>query len=175
MEGDMIVVEARDSIGATTRSVAPWVALLLIVVAVGLSVNDESTRDTALRTVLALTAVAEATAGFTYVFLARRMAERGGRPYAAAYHGVMQDFGFYNLTMALLLLLCAADPASRLVVLWAAIALYSVHGATHLLRCLGYYYGGETRVPTRPPHLELRDAMQLLVALAGMLVFYPAS
>src|SRR5262249_17339899 len=34
--------------------------------------------------------------------------------------------------------------------------------------------GRETRLPTRDRRLELRDALQLLVALAGMLVFYPA-
>ena len=124
---------------------------------------------------LILMAAAEGMAGLMYVFRARRMAERAGRPYAAAYHGVMQDFGFYNLAMALLLALCALEPGRNIVILRAAIALYAVHGATHLLRYVGYYYGGETRIPTRARCLELRDALQLVVALAGMLVFYPAA
>ena len=38
------MVEARDSISATAKSAAPWVALLLLVVAAGLAVNDESMR-----------------------------------------------------------------------------------------------------------------------------------
>jgi hypothetical protein len=169
------MVEARDSISATAKDAAPWVALLVLLVAAGLVVNDDSTRAEALRTVLLLTAAAEGTAGFMYVFRARRMAERSGRPYAATYHGVMQDFGFYNLTMALLFALCALEPGRNIVILRAAIVLYAVHGATHVLRYFGYYYGGETRIPTRAPGLELRDALQLIVALAGMLVFYPAA
>ena len=169
------MVEASDSIRATVRSAAPWAALLLLVVAARFDVNAGATRITMLRAVLVSTAAAEGMAGFAYVFRARAMAERAGRPYAAAYHGVMQDFGFYNLTMALLLLLCARDPARTLVVLRAAIALYAVHGATHVLRYLGRFYGGETRIPTRPRHLELRDALQLIVALAGMVMFYPGA
>ena len=113
------MVEARDSISATAKSAAPWVALLLLVVAAGLAVNDESMRLKALRTVLVLMAAAEGMAGFMYVFRARRMAERAGRPYAPAYHGVMQDFGFYNLAMALLLALCALEPGRNIVVLRA--------------------------------------------------------
>ncbi len=169
------MVEARDSISATAKSAAPWVALLLLVVAAGLAVNDESMRLKALRTVLVLMAAAEGMAGFMYVFRARRMAERAGRPYAPAYHGVMQDFGFYNLAMALLLALCALEPGRNIVVLRATIALYAVHGGTHVLRYFGYYFGGEARIPTRARRLELRDALQLVVALAGMLVFYPAA
>jgi len=165
------MVEVRT----TAKSASPWVALLLLVVAAGLAVNDESMRREALRTVLVLTAAAEAMAGFMHVFRARRMAERAGRPYAAAYHGVMQDFGFYNLAMALLLALCALEPGRNIVILRVAIALYAVHGATHVLRYFGYYYGGETPIPTRARHLELRDGLQLVVALAGMLIFYPAA
>jgi hypothetical protein len=167
------MVDARDSSSATARCAAPWAALLLLVIVARLVLRAGSTRLTALRAVLVLMAVAEGMAGFTYVFRARGMAERAGRAYAAAYHGVMQDFGFYNLTMAFLLLLCAVDPVRRVVVLWAAIALYAAHGATHVLRYLGYYYGGETRISTRPRRLELRNALQLVVALAGMLLFYP--
>ena len=58
-------------------------------------------------------------------------------------------------------------------VLPAAIVLYAVHGGTHLLRYFGLYYGGETPIPTRPRRFELRDALPLLVALAGILLFYP--
>jgi hypothetical protein len=54
-----------------------------------------------------------------------------------------------------------------------AIVLYAVHGGTHLLRYFGLYYGGETPIPTRPRYFELRD-VPLLVALAGILLFYPS-
>src|SRR5262249_30980659 len=126
------MVEARDS-----SSVAPWVALLLLVVGARFAVDTESVRLVILRGVLLLTAAAEAMAGGMYVFRARGMVERAGRPYAAAYHGVMQDFGFYNLAIALLLVLCATDPERGRVVLIAPIALYAVHGATHVLRYFG--------------------------------------
>jgi len=169
------MVEAQDSTRATARTTLPWAVLLVLVVIVGLGVRDEPLRHRCLQSVLILTAMAEAMAGFMYVFKARRMAERAGRPYAPAYHGAMQDFGFYNLTMALLLTLCAADLAKNAVVLWAAVALYAVHGGTHVLRYFGFYYGGETRIPTRPRDLELRDGLQLVVALAAMIVFYPSA
>ena len=121
-----------------------------------------------------LMAAGEAVGAFAGVFRARRMAEPTGRPYDPAYHGVRQDFGFYNLAMALLFVLCAANPERNVVVLPAAILLYAVHGGTHLLRYFGLYYGGETPIPTRPRHFELRDALPLLVALAGVLIFYPS-
>src|SRR5262249_49692438 len=158
-KGARAMVEARDSRSATATSAAPWAALLLLIVGARLAVDAESLRLVILRTVLLLTAAAEAMAGLMYVFRARGMAEPAGRRYAADYHGVMQDFGFYNLTIALLLVLCATDPVRGRVVLFAAVALYAVHGATHVLRYFGCYYGGETRIPSRPRHLELRDAL----------------
>ena len=120
-----------------------------------------------------LMAAGEALGAFVGIFRARRMAAPTGRPYDPAYHGVRQDFGFYNLAMALLFVLCAVNPERNAVVLPAAIVLYAVHGGTHLLRYFGLYYGGETPIPTRPRRFELRDALPLLVALAGILLFYP--
>jgi hypothetical protein len=90
-----------------------------------------------------------------------------------AYHGVVQDFGFYNLAVALLLVLCALDPTRNSAVLIGAITLYAVHGGTHLLRWFGRYYGGEAAIATRPRQFELRDALPLLVALAALLLFLP--
>jgi hypothetical protein len=130
-------------------------------------------RLVALRVVLLAMASGEALGGYTQVFRARGMSRLTGRPYDAAYHGVVADFGFYNLAMALLLALCALDPASDIVVLRVAIMLYAVHGGTHLLRYLGLYYGGETPIPTRPARFELRDALPLLVAVVAMLLLYP--
>src|SRR5262245_11375668 len=154
------------------RTVVVWGVLLVVVVTAGIVTADAAARRAALRAVLVLMALGEGAGAFVGMFLARRMAAPTGRPYDPAYHGVRQDFGFYNLAMALLLVLCAFDPERNAVVLTGAVVLYAVHGGTHLLRYLGVYYGGETAVATRPRHMELRDAAPLLVALAGVLVFH---
>ena len=173
------MIEARESMPATANSAAVktaliWGGVLFVVVTAGFMANDEPTRRHGLQVVLMLMAAGEAVGAFAGVFRARRMAEPTGRPYDPAYHGVRQDFGFYNLAMALLFALCAVNPERNIVVLPAAIVLYAVHGGTHLLRYFGLYYGGEVPVPTRPRHFELRDALPLLVALAGVLIFYPS-
>lgn len=155
------------------RTAIVWGALLMAVVTTGLVTSDEAFRRGGLRAVLLFMAAGEGAGAFAGIFLARRMAEPTGRPYDPAYHGVRQDFGFYNLAMTILFVLCAVDPARNAAVLTGAIVLYAVHGGTHLLRYVGIYYGGETAVATRPRHMELRDAAPLLVALAGMLVFRP--
>ena len=174
------MIEARESMPATANSAAVktaliWGGLLLLVVSASFVANDEATRRHGLQAVLMLMAAGEALGAFVGIFRARRMAAPTGRPYDPAYHGVRQDFGFYNLAMALLFVLCAVNPERNAVVLPAAMVLYAVHGGTHLLRYFGLYYGGETPIPTRPRHLELRDALPLLVALAGILLFYPAN
>ncbi len=171
------MIKARASLAANSaalRTTVLWAAVLLILVSTRFLAKDEPTRRHGLQAVLMLMAAGEAVGAFAGVFRARRMAEPTGRPYDPAYHGVRQDFGFYNLAMALLFVLCAANPERNVVVLPAAILLYAVHGGTHLLRYFGLYYGGETPIPTRPRHFELRDALPLLVALAGILIFYPS-
>jgi hypothetical protein len=166
--------ESRVPARVTVRLLSPWLAALSVIVAAGLLIHDASLRRQGLRLVLVLMAAGEASGAFVGIFQARRMAASTGRPYDPAYHGVRQDFGFYNLAMALLLGHCALEPEQNAVVLPVAIALYGLHGGTHLLRYLGLYYGGEVPVPTRPRHFELRDALPLLVALVGMLVFHPS-
>ncbi len=161
--------DARPAI----RTAVVWGTMLTAVVTAGCVVADGEMRRRVLRAVLLLMAAGEAAGAYAGMFMARRMAASTGRPYDPAYHGVRQDFGFYNLATALLLVLCAVDPDRNAVVLTGAIVLYAVHGGTHLLRYLGIYYGGETPIPSRPRHLELRDAAPLLVALAGMLAFRP--
>ena len=167
---------ARQSMTPAARTAIAWGALLvLLVVAARSTGNDEVARRYAFQAVLLLMAAGEGMGAYVGVFRARQMAEPTGRPYDPAYHGVRQDFGFYNLAIALLLVLCAANPERNVVILPAVILLYAVHGGTHLLRYLGLYYGGETPIPTRPRHFELRDALPLLVALAGLLLFRPTS
>lgn len=167
------MIAAGDSRREAAKAAIVSGGLLLLVVAAGLTVKDEPLRRHGLQVVLVLMAVGEGLGGFIQVFRAPRMSAFTGRPYDPAYHGALQDFGFYNLAMAFLFVLCAANP-ERNVVLPVAILLYAVHGGTHLLRYFGLYYGGETPIPTRPRHFELRDAWPLLVALAGLLLFYPS-
>jgi hypothetical protein len=168
------MIAARDSVGgAETKLAVTWGGLLLVVVAARFFMADEPTRRHGLQVVLALMATSEALGGVIGIFRARAMAEYTGRPYDAAYHGVRQDFGFYNVAIALLLALCAVDPKRNAAALLAVVVLYALHGGTHILRYLGLYYGGETPIPTRPVHLELRDGLQLLVALTAMLLFLP--
>ena len=167
------MAKSDDGSPATVRVLWVWGGLLLLVVLARLTLGDPSTQRLALRVFLVLLAVAEGLAGFFYLFSARQMAERAGRPYNAAYHGVMQDFGLYNLGTALLFVLCAADPVRNIVVLRAAIVFYGLHAITHILRYFGVYYGGETPIATRPRHLELRDGLQLAVGLGAMTLFYP--
>jgi hypothetical protein len=165
--------QSDDASKSTVRVLLFCGGLLLLVVLGRFILADPSARQVALRAFLVLLAGAEGLAGFFYVFSAQQMAERAGRPYNAAYHGVMQDFGFYNLGTALLFVLCATDPLRNVVVLRAAIVFYALHAVTHILRYFGLYYGGETAIATRPRHLELRDGLQLAVGLAAMIFFYP--
>ena len=123
--------------------------------------------------VLILAAAGEAVGGCLGVFRPRWFAERNGRPYDPAYHGVSQDFGFYNVAVASLFALAALDPKRNTAVLEVGIALYAVHGITHVLRYFGLYYGGGTPIPTRPQQAELRDALTLLAGAIGMVLFFP--
>src|SRR5262245_66062597 len=92
------------------RTAIVWGALLMAVVTAGLVTSDEAFRRGGLRAVLLFMAAGEGAGAFANIFLARRMAEPTGRPYHPAHHGVRQDFGFYNLAMMVLLVLCAVDP-----------------------------------------------------------------
>jgi hypothetical protein len=75
--------------------------------------------------------------------------------------------------VALLLALAAFDPEKHTAVIGVAIASYTVHGMTHILRSFGWYYGGGAPIPSRPQQFELRDGLQLLAAATGMLLFFP--
>jgi hypothetical protein len=160
--------EASDSTKATVKTAILWGGLLLLVVAAGVTISDETTRRLGLRTLLALLVVVEILLAFPQMFHEPRTED-------AAAVGPMQDAGFYNLAMALLFALCAARPEESTVALAAAIPLYAIHAGTHLLRYAGLYYGGEAPIPGRPRHLDLRAGLQLTVALAAMVLFYPPS
>jgi hypothetical protein len=126
------------------------------------------------RALLVVLALGEGLLGFVaQVFAARRSLEREGRPYDPAYHGVVQDFGFYNLAFAALFLLAARDPARHAGVVAVALGLYLLHGGTHVLRFLGLYYGGETPIATRPRSRELAQGLTLLASALGVALFRP--
>src|SRR2546422_1689896 len=104
------MIAARTSITAAAKPAMVGRGLLLVVGGAGLSIRDEPMRRVGLRVVVSLMAAGEAFAAFMQVFRARRLSAVTGRPYDAAYHGMVQDFGFYNLAMGLMLGLCAANP-----------------------------------------------------------------
>jgi hypothetical protein len=163
---------------ALDRGVEPparvlWVAPLVAVGIAYLTLDGAGVRLQLLRIVLISAAAGEGFAAVMQVFFARSFGERNGRPYDPAYHGLVQDFGFYNLAVALLFALAALDPEAGATTIRVGIVLYAVHGSTHLLRWAGLYYGGETRVPTRARRLELRDGLTLAAPLAGMILFFP--
>jgi hypothetical protein len=150
-----------------------WGAAVALIVVAHLVVANAPLRLTMLRGVLLLAAAGEAVGGTFGVFRPRWLAERNGRPYDPAYHGVSQDFGFYNLAFAALFTLAALDPRNGAVVIAVAIASYAVHGVTHVLRYFGLYYGGGAALPTRPQQIELQQGLQLIAAATGMLLFFP--
>jgi hypothetical protein len=90
-----------------------WTVLAVLLVVLSVTLGG-SLRPTLLKAVLVLTAVGEALAFVSNSFRPRQFAELNGRPFDLAFHGVMQDFGFYNLAFAGLLALAALDPGSPL-------------------------------------------------------------
>jgi hypothetical protein len=149
-----------------------WGGVITALVATRLAI-PEPARIAFARVVLGAMSAGELVAGLAYLFRAPAAARRAGRPYQAAYHGVMQDFGFYNLALAALFAIAAWQPSRYALVIWVGFGLYVVHGSTHVLRSRGWYYGGERPLATRGRNLELRDALQLLAAAGGLALFYP--
>jgi len=157
----------------TLRTGLFWGALIALIVFLDFALSEDSIRLDVLRGILILAAVGEVFGGTFGVFRPRWFNEENGRPYSPAYHGVVQDFGFYNLTFALLFTLTALDPTRGTIVIAAGIVLYTVHGLTHVFRYFGMYYGGGTAIPTRPLRFELRDGLTLIAPATGMLLFFP--
>jgi hypothetical protein len=150
-----------------------WAVLLVLVVVVHLVTTDAALRVAVLRAILVLAALGEALSFASFEFRPRRAAENSGRPYDPAYHGVMQDFGFYNLAIAMLLGLAAVDPQASPITLAVVVAIYLAHGTTHVFRYFGLYFGGGRPIPTRPQAFELRDGLQLAAPALGMILFFP--
>ena len=150
-----------------------WAVLAVLLVVLSVTLGGY-VRLTLLKAVLVLTAVGEALAFVSNSFRPRQFAEQNGRPFQPAFHGVMQDFGFYNLAFAGLLALAALDPGSNRGLLGVITASYLTHALTHILRYFGIYFGGGHSISTRPRALELRDGLQLIVPALGILLFFPS-
>jgi hypothetical protein len=150
-----------------------WVVLAALLVVLSVALVGH-VRLILLKVVLALTAIGEALAFVSNSLRPRRFAELNGRPFHPAFHGVMQDFGFYNLAFAGLLALAALDPVNSRGLLGVITASYLVHASTHILRYFGLYFGGGHAIPTRPGALELRDGLQLIVPALGIILFFPS-
>jgi hypothetical protein len=161
----------KDDVEHAAATPLVWGIVIALIVLLRVALAAESSRAHVLRAILILAATGEALGGSFGVFRPRWFAERNGRSYCPAYHGVSQDFGFYNLAFALLLALTALDPTAGTLVIAVGVVLYLVHGVTHVFRYFGLYYGGGTPIPTRPQSLELRDGLQLLAAATGMVLF----
>jgi hypothetical protein len=155
------------------RTLLLWGAIIASIVVADLTLTSQSIRLNALRVVLTLAAAGEGLGGTFGALRPRWFAEQNGRPYDPAYHGVSQDFGFYNLAFALLFILAVLNPGNARIPIATAVALYTVHGVTHMFRYFGLYYGGGTPISTRPQALELRDGLQLVAAATGMVLFLP--
>lgn len=175
MEGNTRVAESVLAEAPASRLPPGLIwALLLAALLVLYFTTGSATQLVLLRGLLVLTAVGEALAFVSNAFRPRQFAEKNGRPYDPAYHGVMQDFGFYNLAFALLLALAAIEPRNSTILIGVAVATYLVHALTHVLRYFGVYFGGGQPIPTRPQAFELRDGLQLTVPLLGMILFFPS-
>ena len=150
-----------------------WALLLVVLLVVHILTTGGAARASVLRAILILAALGESLAFVSYELRPRQFSEQCGRPYDPAYHGVMQDFGFYNLGFALLLAVSALDPARAAIPIGVVIATYAVHAGAHILRYLGVYFGGGHAIPSRPRSFELRDGLQLLAPAVGLVLFFP--
>jgi len=160
-----------SAVNRTALEAFVWALLIALLVIANFTFSDSTLRRDILRGILAVAATGEAVASIANVFRPRSFAEGNGRPWDPAYHGVMQDFGFYNLGFALLFGLAALDPVSTTRMIALAIAVYAIHALTHVLRYFRLYYGGGTPVAMRPQMFEMRDGLQLMAAVTGMLLF----
>jgi len=156
-----------------TRLVLVWAGVLVGLAIARCAISEGSIRLHVLRGILLLMAVGEGQGSFSNIFRPQWFAEQNGRPFDPAYHGVSQDFGFYNLAFALLFGLAALDPASSTTVIAVAIVFYGIHGVTHVLRYFEVYYGGGTPIPTRSQRVEMAQGLPLVAAATGMLLFFP--
>jgi len=151
----------------TPASLALAILLSLILLLLSSTVTGAS-RGVMLQAVLLSIALGELGGGLTQAFLTRSLFDRAGRPYHSGHHGVVQDFGLYDLAMAAILLVVASRPEAYAAILYIVTALYAFHGIVHVLRYKGVVAGADPN-----QELDLRQGLPLLVAALGLFLFRP--
>ena len=143
-------------------------ALALTLVVLASTLHDIGHRLLVLKIVLLLIATGETVGAAVQLFFTKETLMCEGRPYHPTLHGPINDFAFYNIAMALLLVLTATNPEAGRFVIFAVIALYAVHGTAHVLRHFMLIPGGSTRVG-----LDLKQGIPLLVVALALVLFFP--
>jgi len=150
---------------STSASIIMSVFLSLILVVAADLVPDEPGRGIVLRVILVLIVAAELLGAIGQGLLTRSLFERQGRPDHPLHRGTAQDFSFYNLAMAIALLLAALDPVRNSVVINVYVLLSCTHGAAHLIRF--------ARSAWADRGADIRQGLPLLVAALALVLFRP--
>ncbi len=161
-----IAFATQDRKSAKATSVV-WTLVAVLLVALAANIRTEPERLIVLRILLLLLAAGEAGGAVAQGLLTRPFTVRDGCPDVPAYYGVRQDFALYNGAISVLLLVVVADPTRYVALVNVAVALYAIHGVTHILRYMGML---TARAETA---LEIKQGLPLLVAALGLLLFHP--
>ena len=148
---------------ATILSIAAGLTLVLLA-----STLADAWRLPILRVVLYSLALGELVGGLTQALLVPSLFARASRPYHPGHHGVVQDFGLYDLAMAGILIAIAIAPDAYGPILGIVTALYALHGLAHLLRHEGIIAGADP-----DPGADVRQGPPLLVGALGLFLFRP--
>ena len=151
----------RKSTGA---SIAMSVVLTFTAVLAALFIASE-TRLAVLRLVLLVVATAEVLGAIGQGLFTRSLFKRQGRPDHPIHRGAIQDFSFYNLAMAVALILAALDPLKNSVVIDVYILLSLIHGGAHMIRF--------AFVSSSDRGAEVRQGLPLFVVALTMILFHP--
>jgi hypothetical protein len=170
----MTAITRNALLALTLQDRKPTPASVVLAAVLGLallllsSTVTGASRGLVLQAVLLSIALGELGGGLTQAFLTRALFARAGRPYQSGHHGAVQDFGFYDLAMAAIVLLVAWRPETYAAILYVVIALYALHGGAHVLRYTGVVAGADPN-----QELDLRQGLPLLVAALGLFLFRP--
>ncbi len=149
----------------TSISVVLSTLLSIAAVLLAIFVSAEAGRIAVLRSVLVLIAFGELMGSIGQGLFTRPLFERQGRPFHPLHRDAIQDFSFYNLAMALGLMLAALHPLKNSVIIDVYIFLSLIHGTAHVVR----FFRG-----THPDRgAELRQGLPLLVAVLALVLFHP--
>lgn len=150
---------------STPVSITMSVVLTFALGLLALFVSGDAGRLAVLRAILVLVAGGELLGAIGQGLLTRSLFERQGRPDHPLHRGAVQDFSFYNLAMAVALLLAALDPVKNSVVISVYVLLSCLHGGAHVIR--------STRVSGSDRGVEIKQGLPLLVVALAMILFRP--